>query len=114
MSDVILCGVVVEKEGELERFCTNEAAFAIPLTDDADVQVVDGIALCNEHSDRFDNGHSLMVRTRHGDRLLIHIDLNPEGEDSTMEEVSSSPPADHPTPTPQINQGVGTILKLGE
>jgi len=112
--DIILCGVVVEKVGEMERFCTSEAKYAIPLLDDHDVEIVDGIALCQEHSDRFDSGRSLIVQTRKGNRLLIRIDLNPEEDGSTMEEVDSSPPADQPTPTPQINQGVGTILRLGE
>lgn len=84
---VILCGTIVEKVGELERFCTNEAKYAIPLMDEEEVEVVDGIALCEEHSTRFDEGHSLIVQTRKkADRLLIRIDLNIEQEDSILPE----------------------------
>ena len=84
---VILCGTIVEKVGELERFCIDEAKYVIPLMDDAEVQVIDGIALCEEHSTRFDEGHSLIVQTRKkADRLLIRIDLNIEQEDSILPE----------------------------
>jgi len=72
--DRFLCGCVVEKQGTVEKFCTNEGVYAIPLTDDDDTKVVDGIVLCQLHSDRFDAGFSLMVKTRKGQMCMIHIE----------------------------------------
>ncbi len=86
MADVFLCGTVVEKNGTLERFCTNEAVCAIPLTDEDDLKVIDGICLCQLHSDRFDEGKSLMVKSRKGQHMLIQIDLNADPMPDTINE----------------------------
>lgn len=89
MADIYLCDVVVEKVGELERFCTEEAAYAIPIMDE-DNMPVDGIALCQKHSDRFDEGHSMMTRSRMGQYILIQ--LNTEVESDILEASDSTPP----------------------
>ena len=83
--DIILCGTVVQKDEETEKFCTNEALYTIPMTDDEDeTKVVDAVCLCQLHSDRFDAGHSLVVKTRKGKHLLIQVDLNVEPEQDTI------------------------------
>lgn len=84
--DVILCGVVIEKSGDLERMCTSEAVYAIPLMDKDGVTPVDGVALCQEHSDKFDEGKSLVCHTRHGEHFLIQRELNPEDEEVILQE----------------------------
>jgi hypothetical protein len=85
MSDIILCSIVVEKAGELERFCTEEALFAFPIMDDDNVKPIDGIALCQEHSDKFDDGKPLVAMSKCGHRFLIQ--LNPDEQESILESV---------------------------
>ena len=96
MTDTILCGVVIEKDGERERFCTNPACYVYPLAGDNDTDIIDGIVLCQEHSDKFDLGKSLIARTRHGYRFMIQLILEPE--DSTMDECNGAPPVVHNAP----------------
>ncbi len=94
--DTVMCGVVIEKSGNSERFCTHEARFVIPLTADDDTTLIDAIPLCELHSDRFDGGASMVVKTRKDQRVLIRIELT-----STSSEVilSEQDVASHPAPS---------------
>lgn len=99
MTDVILCGAVVEKSGKVERFCTYEAKVAFPLMDDENVHPIDGIALCELHEEAFENGKPLMCTTRKGLRFLIQA----ENSDKTLDiitERGGTPPDSHHTPAP--------------
>lgn len=75
----------MEKTGELERLCTEEAKYALPIMDEDEITPIDGIPLCQEHSDKFDEGRSLMVRTRKGEVYLIQ--LNPSEQESILDTV---------------------------
>lgn len=99
MADVILCGVVIEKTGEVEKFCTYEAKVAFPLMDEDNVTPVDGIALCELHESAFENGKPLVCATRKGKRFLIQAE-NSEGEPDIITEKGGTPPASHNTPAP--------------
>lgn len=99
MTDVILCGVVVEKSGEVERFCTYEAKVAFPLMDEENVHPIDGIALCELHEEAFENGKPLMCATRKGLRFLIQAENN-DNIPAIITEMGGTPPASQHTPAP--------------
>jgi len=100
MADVILCGVITEKAGIIEKFCTNEALYVYPILGTDEVTIEDGICLCQLHSDSFDTGRSLVAATRKGNRYLLQ--LIPQTGDATIGECNSgTPPAAAPNvPSP--------------
>lgn len=98
MTDTILCGVVIEKSGEMERFCTYEALTVFPLMDDDNVHPIDGITMCQMHDNTFEAGSPLVCATRKGNRYLIQ--KNSDEIFDIITEGVGTPPDPHNTPAP--------------
>lgn len=90
-----LCRVVTEKNDEVEKLCGKDATVMWPVLADDDITVLDYLFACPEHDQKYEEGHTIVIKDMRGFVFMFQKPLNPK-DDTVIFDSETTPPVSNP------------------